>query len=265
MSEELHLSAATLAALKEFALHKGIVKDSDDSDEEVTEQQAESIVDKSSLDVLQRVRDHYAVKERDEIFEFKFGDIQFRLAGVKRELGQTLSSTGLTLWRAAEHLSQFCFDHADAFRGKTILELGAGIGVVSILLDRLGAKHVVASDGDEETVELLEKNIHAVKSNVEPALLYWGRHQEFQSKHVDKFDVLIAADVIYEDEQVLPLVECAVGLMRPDSVFYLAYARRNIPIDKVLVAAAEHGLHADVLDRGEAGQEPIYRFTIGRI
>jgi formaldehyde-activating enzyme involved in methanogenesis len=85
--DDVHLSAATIAALKEFAMARGIVED-DDYEGEMDEEEG------NEADIIERVRRHYEVKDRDEVFQFKYGDIEFSLKGVKRELGQTLSSTG---------------------------------------------------------------------------------------------------------------------------------------------------------------------------
>lgn len=204
---------------------------------------------------------HFEVKDREEVFRFHFGEIQFELKGLKRELGQTLSSTGLTLWRASEHLSSFCHAHADLFRGKRVLELGAGIGNVSILIDKLRlAKMVVATDGDDDTVELLDSNVTSVQCNVIVRKLYWGQHADFKFEFPDLFDVLVAADVIYEDDQIIPLFEAVIDLLHSEGSFYLAYARRNIAIDKVLAVAQDKGLVWSVEDVGD-GSEPIYKFT----
>ncbi len=85
VDEELTgLSAATLLALKEFALSSGVAINDED-------------------DVLESVKDHFIDKDRDEIFhisyESKDGErkIGFDVKGIKRELGQTLNSTGLTM------------------------------------------------------------------------------------------------------------------------------------------------------------------------
>jgi hypothetical protein len=48
------------------------------------------------------------------------------------------------------------------------------------------------------------------------------------------------------------------GLAPPE--FILAFARRNVPIDKVLRAAEEKGLKWEIIDPGPSGLEPIYRF-----
>jgi hypothetical protein len=46
----------------------------------------------------------------------------------------------------------------------------------------------------------------------------------------------------------------------PSGCFLLAFARRNVPIDKVLAAAETRGLAWQVLDE-QVRMEPIYRFT----
>ena len=59
--------------------------------------------DSNSVSIVDAVRDHFDVKDRDEKFlvHYKSDDecreIRFELKGVKRRLGQTLSSTGLTM------------------------------------------------------------------------------------------------------------------------------------------------------------------------
>jgi predicted nicotinamide N-methyase len=45
--------------------------------------------------------------------------------------------------------------------------------------------------------------------------LYWGRDVEsFVTQHPDKFDILIAADVIYEEDQVQPLIDTVVAILK---------------------------------------------------
>ena len=77
-SSEPMLSEATLLALRQFALGSGV-----------------ALSDGDAEDVIGSVRDHFDVKDRDEVFHLTFGDVSFDVAGVKRSLGQTLSSTGM--------------------------------------------------------------------------------------------------------------------------------------------------------------------------
>ena len=48
--------------------------------------------------------------------------------------------------------------------------------------------------------------------------LYWGRDLgPFIEQYPDGFDILIAADVIYEEEQVLPLIQTVVAILKGDT------------------------------------------------
>ena len=48
--------------------------------------------------------------------------------------------------------------------------------------------------------------------------------------------------------------------VRPPSEFLLAFARRNVPIDRVLTAAEAAGLAVEILSPGLHGVEPVYSF-----
>ncbi len=84
MVPELSLSAETLTALKSFALSNGI-ECSDD-------------------DIIKTVASHFDIRDRNDLFTYKWCknelEVEITLKGVKRELGQTLSSTGLTMYVA---------------------------------------------------------------------------------------------------------------------------------------------------------------------
>lgn len=243
------LSAATLEALKLFALSSGIA------------------VNPETADVVSAVRSHFDIHEREQVFHIMYGEgtereIKFDVFGVKRTLGQTLSSTGLTIWRAAEHLCQWIFDHPDRFNGKIVCELGAGLGMVSILLDKLHVcRQLVSTDGDDDTVDLLLRNVNSCDSkDIAVSKLYWGDHDVFVATYPDKFDILCAADIIYEREQIEPLISTVTQIMKPNGEFILAFARRNVPMDAVIAQAASVGLKWEVIDEDIATSEHIYRF-----
>ena len=131
---ELALSPEAAAALRAFALSSGVAFDTSDNHE-----------GQANNDLLSAVRDHFDLKERDETFVVEYQDddddnttnnansqqvaiaskrhIRFEVQGVKRVLGQTLSSTGLTIWRAAEHLCDYMFHHPARFHQRTVCEL----------------------------------------------------------------------------------------------------------------------------------------------
>ena len=57
--------------------------------------------------------------------------------------------------------------------------------------------------------------LYFLESHIVAEKLYWGREvDEFLDKYPNKFDVVIAADVIYEESQVVPLIETVVKILR---------------------------------------------------
>jgi hypothetical protein len=81
-NDEVGLSAETLRALREFALDRGVFVEDD---------------------VVAAVREHCEVKDREDVFKISYNakdgsrSANFELKGIKKELGQTLDSTGLTM------------------------------------------------------------------------------------------------------------------------------------------------------------------------
>lgn len=256
--EQLTLSGATLAALHEFAIEQGI-----------------SIEDCSS-DVRLDIQRALDIEPKEDSFEFKFckngdkadAEIIIRLNGLRRDIGQTLQSTGLTLWRAGDFMSEFMYQDRSRFTGKSIIELGSGLGLISILASHLTNKQVVATDGDDDTIELLRANckLNGVEGRVQCRKLLWGVNlDEFD----DKFDIVLGADVIYEQEHVVSLFKTAKHLMKPSyqsrlsvskiaSEFLLAYTKRNVSIDYVLDTAKNFGFEW----KSPINDEGIYTFYL---
>ena len=182
-----HLSPEALAALKGLAIDRGIDAGNDEDQN-----------DTGAL--LNTVRNHFdAVKvgNKEEIVDYCFGGVSFELKGIKQSLGKTLDSTGLTVWRAAEALCAWIVRIRTASRAKKVCELGAGLGLVSILLAKLNngslvKPPVICTDGDEISLKLLRSNISSTncEGKVVAEKLYWGEgHEEFL-KHYGDIDVI---------------------------------------------------------------------------
>jgi hypothetical protein len=67
----------------------------------------------------------FADPDPTDVFFFEFGsNIKIPLRGMKAENGQTLHSTGLTLWRASHLLCNYLVSHTkEIVENKTILEV----------------------------------------------------------------------------------------------------------------------------------------------
>ncbi|KAL4109371.1 hypothetical protein PRIC1_001071 [Phytophthora ramorum] len=256
--EQLMLSGAALAALQEFAIERGIA------------------VEDESSDVRLHIQKALDIEPKEDSFVFKFGqpdeeeaEITIRLNGLRRDIGQTLQSTGLTLWRAGDFLSDFMYQNRSRFADKAIIELGSGLGLIGILASYLTDKNVVITDGDDDTIDLLVANCklnEVEEDRVQCQKLLWGVNLE---QIPDKFDIVLGADIIYEQEHVVSLFETAKFLLRPGrhsvedggkaaSEFLLAYTKRNVSIDYVLDTAKSFGFEWEE----PTSDEGIYTFRL---
>lgn len=85
--------------------------------------------------------------------------------------------------------------------GRRILELGCGIGLASLVLQRRGA-NVVASDMHPLTEPFLAYN---AALNALPAVNYRALRWDMPMPSLGHFDLIIASDVLYERDQALLL------------------------------------------------------------
>jgi hypothetical protein len=82
------------------------------------------------------------------------------LVTVRVSLNLFEGGTGCTTWSAGFYLAEFALTHPETFAGKRCLELGAGAGVLGVVLARLrGARELILTDGNEETLENLRGNL----------------------------------------------------------------------------------------------------------
>ncbi|XP_020282379.1 protein-lysine N-methyltransferase EEF2KMT isoform X2 [Pseudomyrmex gracilis] len=65
-------------------------------------------------------------------------------------------TTGLCSWQGALVLSKWCAKNIDYFSGKTVLELGCGVGLAGIsIISTCSPKQYVFSDGHQEVLRML--------------------------------------------------------------------------------------------------------------
>ena len=97
-------------------------------------------------------------------------------------------------WASGQVLAAHLIAHPEICRNKTVLDLGAGSGVVAIAAAISGATSVIACDLDKHALEACIVNGKA--NQVELDTL------EDLELCVDKVDLLIAADVLYDHENI---------------------------------------------------------------
>ncbi len=139
------------------------------------------------------------------------------------------------LWRSGVALAR-ALDGV-ALDGTRVVELGCGLGVPSIAAARAGAD-VLATDSSAEALDLVARNAQANGVRVETAAVEWGSPDELVSRA--PFDSVFAADVLYEEASVAPLLSLVPRLGplawvadpgRPATRGFLEEARRRWPVE----------------------------------
>ena len=207
-----------------------------------------------------------------------------KLKALHPSTGQTLSSTGLTLWRAAPQLCEYLTTNASTFiSNKRVLELGSGVGLVGILASYLKPGEVYLTDGDTDTLKGMRANIslnssssNANDTNIHSHQLIWSDEgsKTFLGDH-GTFDTILGSDIIYVPEVIVPLFQTVDRLLKPyceemdasqttaddaglgmilprqQPAFVLSYARRNVKIDLVQEEARRRGFKVIVPEGSE--------------
>ena len=170
---------------------------------------------------------------RGPLTEFKIpvtgGEVITILSDVGSHFGGTCGSS---LWAGSTALvawlgKQPQFNHL--YFGRAVLELGAGLGLVGLALDKMGAARVLLTDLPRQ-LPLLQHNRLAnlpARGAVGCCALSWGEPLP-QSVRDSSWDLVVAADVVYEREWVEPLAATIAALLSqyPEAMAVLALPDR---------------------------------------
>jgi len=164
--------------------------------------------------------------------------------------GAAAGTTGLAVWNSSlllARLLQRLKNDADWLNDKTVLELGCGTGMVSLVAALLGASNVIATDGNPSVVELATKNIQAndLSKQIVAQQLSWGLLDAMEfSEHAD---LVLGSDLTYNAGSWRVLAESMAAIVKPNGyILYLSLGHAgfnvNAEIDGFLSVAREQGL-----------------------
>ncbi|KAH8266569.1 hypothetical protein KR018_008054 [Drosophila ironensis] len=168
-------------------------------------------------------------------------------------------TTGLCTWEAALALGDYILQHKELVLGKNVVELGAGAGLLGILLKLpamgLQTGRVLLTDGSESCVQLMRENIalnfgskeeQAEKNAPQVELLNWVATSEFPWQNYADIDMLLAADVVYDESQFGALLGALDFL----------YKRRNNQLEMLLSSTVRNvdTLHKFMDELGECAR-----------
>lgn len=191
-----------------------------------------------------------------------------------RNVIASAGTTGLRTWEASLHLGNFLCQSLELIRGKSVLDLGAGTGYLSLLCAKhLGASYTLATDGSSDVVESLITNMYLndlQESNlISASQLTWGQvlptdesNRTFSGRTID---VVLGADLTYHESGVPALIATFGDLtdLFPDIIIIIAATIRNEQTFQTFVnACAKEGFSVKVSEFGmvpkDKQQGPFY-------
>ena len=127
-------------------------------------------------------------------------------------------------WGGGAALSLYLRDHPEVLEGKSVLDLGAGSGLVGIAAAKAGATKIWAMDADPVAPMAVQLNAAANQAEI----VVWDQ------PHLPDAEIVLAGDVFYDAAIVahtLPLLEAAAR--RGACVLVGDPFRRSLPLDRL--------------------------------
>lgn len=144
--------------------------------------------------------------------------------------------TGVAVWNSCLLLTRLLdtLTRQDSswLKDKTVVELGSGAALASIAAAKLGAKQVLATDGNPNVVELANRNIqrNQVEDKVEATTLQWSFLDAVD--YVDVADVVIGSDLTYNSGTWRVLAETFSTILKPGGVvLYLTLGHAGFNVE----------------------------------
>lgn len=126
------------------------------------------------------------------------------------------------LWESAIGLARYVSELGELFAGQHVLEIGCGYGLAGIAACQEGAD-VVFSDFELDALLFAKHNaqINSVHS-ADFVVMDWNA-PSFQCP----FDVILASDVIYEEQNWQPILDLLKNYLKLDGVAYFSEPNRD--------------------------------------
>ncbi|HEX8037434.1 MAG TPA: methyltransferase domain-containing protein [Ktedonobacterales bacterium] len=149
------------------------------------------------------------------------------------------------LWPSGIALAEEVLARPDMLRERNVLELGCGLGATATAALDAGASLLAADCFDEALLFTRYNSLRNTGQTPSTTLLDWRTEAgRVACLAAAPFDLLLAADVLYEQENLDPLLTLVPDLLAPGGAFWLAEPGRRV--SQAFVAAARaSGWHDD--------------------
>uniref|UniRef100_J3S013 Methyltransferase-like protein 22 n=1 Tax=Crotalus adamanteus TaxID=8729 RepID=J3S013_CROAD len=204
---------------------------------------------------------------------------------IEHTMATPLEDVGKQVWRGAFLLADYILSKQDLFKGCTVLELGAGIGFVSIIMAK-AAKTIYCTDVGEDLLSMCERNVALNKHITEPTgseirvkKLDW-QQDDFCTDPEDCFSwsekeiaelhdfttVILAADVFYDDDLTdaffKTLSRIASNLRNDCTIFFSTEKRFNFTLRQMDVVCEAYNHFRSTLDELLKTSEGRMKYSI---
>jgi predicted nicotinamide N-methyase len=133
------------------------------------------------------------------------------------------------IWPSGVALADAIFLDQSLLAGKRVLELGSGIGITAASALEAGAD-LIAADYSHDSLLLCRYNtlVNAAREPESLQLNWRSPTQQLFDLAGEGFAVVLAADVLYEERDIAPLLELVDRLVAPDGFLWLAEPGRRV-------------------------------------
>jgi len=188
-------------------------------------------------------------QQLDNVVRWRAG----KLFTIRQDWGGS-ASTGAAIWNGANVAVNYLENQLgpSALTGKSVIELGAGVGFTSLVAEALGAREVVITDGNDDVLRLAAENIsinaeHRGGTSIRTARLRWNTAEDeaplLKAKDGQPWDYIIASDVTYRKAAWPDLLACIGHLLEKGGKAIVSMEPRNMgEVEGVLAEATKQGL-----------------------
>jgi predicted nicotinamide N-methyase len=143
------------------------------------------------------------------------------------------------LWASGQALAEMVLAERELFSGRTGLELGSGLGLSAAMALTAGADLWAVDCFVEALLFTRFNGLRAAGRMPKTRLLDWRTSAGQEAcRSLGPFDIVLAADVLYEQEDLEPLLALIPSLVSPGGAFYLAEPGRRVSREFVQAAEA---------------------------
>lgn len=129
---------------------------------------------------------------------------------------------GEYIWPSGLVMCDFLKRNPELVKGKRVLELGSGTGIVGLYAAKLGASHVTLTDFIDFNIENIKRNIkeNGLGLVTEPRWFKWGTSLR------EQWDVIIGSDIIYPAMDKEALIKAIQMHLKPGGRCIVGYNDR---------------------------------------